>query len=183
MSTLEIIIGPMFAGKTTSFINSINKCRQNNNSNILIINHSFDTRYGNDEIATHDGTKIPCYSFTNLSELFEHNIIMQKFETVTDIFIDEAQFFPDLYNIVKTLLLNYKKNILIAGLDGDYKQEAFGTSRMLDLIPYATKITKLLAKCTVCNNDAPFTKRLTNSNDKILVGGADAYQPVCINHL
>ena len=82
-------------------------------------------------------------------------------------------------------MLRTKNNlqIFICGLDGDYKQEPFTNSRILDLIPYSTNITKLNAKCSYCGNTAPFTKRITNSSETILVGGADDYKPVCLLHL
>ena len=99
------------------------------------------------------------------------------------IFIDEGQFFTDLYRTVKTLLIKYKKTIYIGGLDGDYKQNPFYVSRLFDLIPYATTVTKLTSKCVECNEIAPFTKRIIHSEHQILVGGSDSYKPVCLNHL
>ena len=83
----------------------------------------------------------------------------------------------------KRIRLKNKKQIYIGGLDGDYKQEPFKMSRLFDLIPYATTVTKLTAKCVECNDIAPFTKRIIKSNQQILVGGSDSYKPVCLNHL
>jgi len=182
MSILHIIFGPMFAGKSTYLINTVRFLLDNNISieEILIINHSSDNRYSDkSEICTHDNKKMSCISLNNLEELFNNIDINKK----NYIFIDEGQFFNDLYNCVKLLLIKYKKTIYIGGLDGDYKQEPFYVSRLFDLIPYATTVTKLTSVCIECNQIAPFTKRIIHNEEQILVGGPDSYKPVCLNHL
>jgi thymidine kinase len=200
--SLHIYLGPMFSGKSTKLIDTYKifcDAMQNNsddditNANLvhnkiayenqplslLVINHTFDNRYGCNEIATHDLCKIPCISLNILKDIFNYVDI----NNITHIFIDEAQFFKDLYPVVIELLTKYKKIIYLAGLDGDYKQEPFAESNLLGLIPYATTVCKLTAKCYKCDNLAQFTKRLTTSNEKILVGGSNDYQPVCIEHM
>ena len=124
--------------------------------------------------------------------------ITNKYSHIKHILIDEGQFFDDLFIAIKTLILSEygnnkkqnntqdkqdKKYIYICGLDGDFKQEPFDNSRILDLIPYTTQLIKLNARCYICNKTAPYTKRIINCNDTILVGGADMYQPSCITHL
>ena len=184
MGELHLILGPMFAGKTTSLINKANDISNDiinivNKDEILVINHSSDIRYSeNTFITTHDNIKIPCISMSLLSSIYEHNIISIKY-----IFINEGQFFIDLFDIIKELLFKYKIKIYICGLDGDYKQAPFQKCKLLDLIPFSSTIIKLNANCTYCKNKAPFTKRIINSNDIFLVGGAESYQPVCIDHL
>jgi len=186
MSSLHIVLGPMFAGKTTYLINTATNLINNGVSinNILVINHVFDTRYSNEsQITTHDDKSMKSLSLQNLSTLYELFETEINIETIKYIFIDEGQFFSDLYLVFKNLLLTQNINIYIGGLDGDYKQEPFYESRILDLIPLATSLHKINAKCSICNSNAPFTKRLSTSSDKILIGGSDTYQPVCLNHL
>jgi len=201
---LHIVLGPMFAGKSTHLINTIQSLLDNIISEedkeiflkekILIINHSIDNRYSNQsEICTHDYIKMPCLSLNKLEDIFNDINISDNIDNINNInidinkikfiFIDEGQFFSDLYETVKNLLIIYKKKIYISCLDGDYKQEPFYESRLFDLIPYATSVKKLTARCSDCNNSAPFTKRLIISNEQILVGGSDSYKPVCLNHL
>ena len=185
MSELHLILGPMFAGKTTTLINKANEISEfNKNQNInkdeiLIINHSSDIRYSeNTFITSHDNLRIPCIAMSYLCTIFESNISNIKY-----IFINEGQFFPDLFDILKELLFKYKIKIYICGLDGDYKQNPFPDCKLLDLIPLSSSVIKLNANCTYCKNNAPFTKRIINSNDIFLVGGSESYQPVCIEHL
>lgn len=183
MSELNITFGPMFAGKTTYLINTIKSLLDNSNTNleeILIINHSSDDRYSNNSICTHDNKKMPSLSLMKLEDIFNSSIDISNKKYI---FIDECQFFCDLYESVKTLLFKYKTKIYLVGLDGDYKQEPFYSSHLFDLIPYANTVTKLTAKCSECNETAPFTKRIICSDEKFLVGGSDSYKPVCLNHL
>ena len=93
------------------------------------------------------------------------------------IFIEEAQFFENLFTFVKDGLEN-QKSFYVAGLDGDFKREPFGD--ILKLIPLAEKVYKLNALCFFCKDgtEAPFTKRLSTSQDQQLVGGADSYASV-----
>ena len=187
---LHLVMGPMFAGKTTHLINKVNELIQNGVSmqEILLVNHSSDSRYDNNKICSHDGRKIDSESLTNLYELD-----MEKpnycYDEKKYLLIDEAQFFTDLYETVLNIMKSRKSikkglTIWIFGLDGDFQQKPFQNySRLLELIPYASSITKLLAKCYICNSPAPFSKRLVSSNSQILVGGTNIYQPSCFNHL
>ncbi len=43
----------------------------------------------------------------------------------------------------------------------------------------AESVCKLNAICITCGLDAPFTKRIVETKETILIGGADMYQPVC----
>jgi thymidine kinase len=43
---LEIVIGPMFSGKTSKILDIYKQCKFCN-IDVMVINHSFDTRYDN----------------------------------------------------------------------------------------------------------------------------------------
>jgi thymidine kinase len=179
MGELHLILGPMFAGKTTSLINKANSINKLENKNIFVINHSSDERYSkNTFVTSHDNLQIPCVPMLTLNTIFENDI-----SNINYIFINEGQFFPDLYDVVKKLLFEYKKIIYICGLDGDYKQEPFPNCKLLELIPLSNSVEKIQANCSICKQKAPYTKRIINSNDIFLVGGSEMYQPVCLEHL
>jgi thymidine kinase len=194
-SELTLILGPMFAGKSTYLINKANNlinCGVEQDE-ILLINHSSDVRYDTNKICSHNGQKINSKSINNLANITNQildgnnniNISNNSYRKLKYIFIDEAQFFNDLYESIKTLLMQNANglHIFIGGLDSDYKQEPFYNSHILELIPYAFNVIKLNAKCFKCDNKAPFTKRITAASETILVGGSDVYQPTCILHL
>ena len=107
---------------------------------------------------------------------------IHNLETIEEIYIDEAQFFKDIYNIVWDLVTKLNKNVIISGLDGDFQIKPF-KSRMLDLIPLASEIIKLKAQCYICKNEAIFSKRLSNHKEQILVGTQNLYQPSCLIHI
>ena len=191
MGSLHIIMGPMFAGKSTRLINRITELLENRipQSEILVFNHQIDNRYtGDSSLCTHDGKSIKSIPISKINDVLH----LEDVNTPKYIFIDEAQFFEDLY-LIKRLVFELGHNVYISGLDGDYKQEPFvlpslhdqlsAYTSILNLVPLATTICKLCANCSECNAPAPFTKRVVKSDEKILVGGASDYKPVCIKHL
>lgn len=176
MGTLELIIGPMFSGKTKLLISRYKEII--NNTNILVINYYKDTRYGINSIISHDGDTIPAINISLLSIV--NNLIEISNFTETNnfnyIFINEGQFFPDLKESVITFIERYNKNVVICGLDCDYKQEKFG--QIWDLIPHANNVIKLQGKCNNCANKSLFTHRLTNEVIQEVIGTQN-YIPLC----
>ena len=183
--SLTIIMGPMFAGKSTMLINKINNLLLIENigeNNIYLINHISDNRYcdqGGFSIATHDGHSIKSHGCDRLSDIL--NILESN--TITHIIIDEAHFYEDLFDVV-VKLLSRGKHIIVAGLSGDYKLKPFTKSRFLDLIPYCTEIIKLSARCEICNRPAHYTMMISNSDisGQIKVAGKETFIPVCPEH-
>ena len=92
---------------------------------------------------------------------------------------EEAQFFKDLYEFVKELVDEYNKNVIVVGLDGDSDRKNFGDIHKL--LPICDDIVKLKAYCSICRNGvrAIFSKRISDSKEKILVGSERDYIAVC----
>ena len=70
--------------------------------------------------------------------------------------------------------------VYVCGLDGDYQQSKFG--EILDLIPCSENVVRLSALCKICGKKACFTKRISSSDDQVLIGGQEDYIPVCRYH-
>ena len=176
---LKIIIGPMFAGKSTELLRIINMYKILNKK-ILIINHNINKRYDqpNSSIVTHDRNKIDnCLAVTSLNEISDEFIQLHDV-----IIVEELQFFEDAYiNIVK-MVDNFKKHVICAGLDGDFNRQPFGD--VLRLIPHCDDIVKLKALCKKCGDGTPalFSKRIVNNDKTTLVGSNDCYEAVCRMH-
>ena len=168
---LEIIIGPMFSGKTSKLLEIYKQCTYCNIP-VVVVNHSLDKRYHSDMLSTHDQLMIPCQNYELLSSLLGH--ITEETKVVL---INEGQFFSDLEEVVKTLL-EQKKHIYICGLDGDFERKKFG--QILDLIPLCDKVTKLVSLCSVCKNGSIgiFSKRITQEKEQTIIGSSN-YLPVC----
>ncbi|KAK4358881.1 hypothetical protein RND71_021110 [Anisodus tanguticus] len=175
---IHVIVGPMFAGKTTALLRRVN-LESNDGRNVVMIKSSKDTRYAVDAVVTHDGTKFPCWSLPDLSS-FKHRFGVDAYEKVDVIGIDEAQFFGDLYEFCCNAADLDGKTVIVAGLDGDYLRKSFGS--VLDIIPLADTVTKLTARCELCSRKAFFTFRKTREIETELIGGADMYMPVCRQH-
>ena len=172
---LELIIGNMFSGKTSELIRRINK-EKSINKRILVINYIDDNRYSTDKIVSHDNIKFDCIKVKLLNE------IKVDFNDYDSFFIDEGQFFTDLYPFVVLLVDINHKHVVVSGLDGDNYRNTFGD--IIKLIPICDTVDKLTAYCNKCNNGtpAPFTKKITNDSSLIDIGGSDKYIPVCRYH-
>jgi thymidine kinase len=167
---LELIIGPMFSGKTSRII-EIYKQAAFCNIPISVINHSLDIRYDDNLLSSHDKIKIPCIKTEKIMDVWEETIQADV------ILINEGQFFHDLYDSTIDMLKLGKK-IYICGLDGDFEQKKFGA--ILDLIPLCDKVTKLTSLCSICKDGTPgiFSMRLTGEKEQTIVG-SENYIPVC----
>ena len=178
---LELIIGNMFSGKTSELIRRINR-EKSINKKILVINYINDNRYSTNSVATHDNLKINSLKLEKLNDITD-NMILQY----DSFFIDEGQFFTDLYSCVKRLVDTHSKHVVVSGLDGDFARQPFG--EIIKLIPICDNVDKLVAYCSKCSNGtlAPFTKRKNvnvekNNKSVVDIGGIEKYIPVCRYH-
>lgn len=179
--SLEIVIGPMFSGKSSYALSYIRKYRAIQ-KNVVAVKPDIDKRYSNDNvIVTHNKDNVCCVMWDIEYPLAPTRNMMQADYIV----IEEAQFFKGLYSTVEYLLKAHNKDILIVGLDGDSNQKPFG--EIFDCIPLATRVEKLTALCSICKNGnsiAPYTKKIqSDSQTQIDVGGNEKYIPVCLKHL
>jgi len=195
-SYLELIIGPMFSGKTSRIVEVYNQCKFCN-IKVAVINHSIDNRYDDKLLSTHDKIKIPCIKTEKLfdiwyeTELLTNNNLDKPLNAIYRfkdklsvamsevVLINEGQFFPDLFDFVVNLL-EYGKKVYVCGLDGDFERKKFG--QMLDLIPLCDKVHKLTSLCSLCKNGnrGIFSKRISSEKEQTIVG-SDNYIPVCRN--
>nr|ACU23150.1 unknown [Glycine max] len=175
---VHVIVGPMFAGKTTALLCRI-ESELNAAKNVVLLKSSKDTRYAIDSVVTHDGIKFPCRALPDLLSFREKHgdDAYQKLDVIG---IDEAQFFEDLYEFCCKAADEDGKTVIVAGLDGDYLRRSFGS--VLHIIPLADSVTKLTARCELCGKRAFFTLRKTEQRETELIGGADLYMPVCRLH-
>lgn len=173
---LELIIGPMFSGKSTELIRRI-KLLQIIDKKVLVIKPVIDSRYNQNKITSHNYESVECIVINKLDDILEDEL--KQYHAIV---IDEGQFFTDLVPTVTKWINNYDIDIIVGGLDGDFQRQPIGT--ILNLIPHADKCYKLSSLCNMCKNgtEAPFSFRLVNSSDKILVGGSESYIPVCRKH-
>ena len=167
---LELILGPMYSGKTTRLIEHY-RAYKYIGKKIVVINYSLDIRYSNTMLSSHDRCEIPC--------VFDNQLSNEKMWIDADvILINEGQFFNDLVPAVQKMVESYGKTVHICGLDGDFRRERFGT--ILDLIPFCDKVEKLTAFCGQCRDGTPaiFSHRVSNESEQVVIGTSN-YIPLC----
>ena len=177
-SYLELIIGPMYSGKTSKII-EIYKQYTFCNIPAMVINHVWDTRYDATLLSSHNQVKIGCTQTMRLMDVFAQ----ATDKDMPVVLINEGQFFDDLYEFVDGLLRDaaakgHSKKIYVSGLDGDFERKRFG--HILDLIPLCDRVYKLTSICSQCRNgtEGIFSMRITSEKEQTVVG-SDNYIPVC----
>ena len=91
--------------------------------------------------------------------------------------IDEAQFFDDTIVEVVQTLANRGIRVIIAGLDTDFMGKPFGP--MPALMAVAEDIQKVHAICVKCGSPANHSHRLSKSDQLVVLGETDIYEPLC----
>jgi len=166
---IQVILGPMFSGKTTELLRRIRRFTCANKS-CIVLKYSKDTRYSQDCMSTHDKqmwTALPCERLTDTENT------CRGYDVIG---IDEGQFFPDLISFSEKMA-NIGKTVIVAALDGTFQRKPFGS--VLELIPLAEMVTKLTAVCMVCYKDASFSRRIGTETQVEVIGGSDKYIAVC----
>ena len=165
---LHVIFGPMFSGKTTELLRRVRRYSAAQ-KRCLLVKYTMDTRHQG--IVTHDGNSHIGLYMARARELAEVDTA-----DVDVIGIDEGQFFPDIV-VFCGRMAEAGKIVVVAALDGTFQRRPFGD--VLNLVPLADSVIKLSAVCVYCFKDAPFSARLSDEQEEVVVGGADKYAAVC----
>lgn len=175
--SITLYIGCMFSGKTSELQREYKRWK-NVGKSVVSINYVGDDRYGVDDyIYNHDNTKIPCIKAFKLSDI-EENVLKH----VDVILINEGQFFVDIIEFCVRWCDEFKKNVIVCGLDGDFMRKPFG--KINDLIPLCDEVRKLKALCKVCADGTYglFSWRVSKETEQVIIGDVDKYIPVCRKH-
>ena len=166
---IEVICGSMFSGKTEELIRRLKRA-EFAKQKVEIFKPMVDTRYDDDDVVSHDKNSItstPVPAAANIRILAD---------TCDVIGIDEAQFFDDEIVRVCNDLANKGIRVIVAGLDMDFKGNPFGP--MPYLMATAEYVTKVHAICTTTGNLAQYSYRKAKSDDLVLLGEVDEYEPL-----
>ncbi|KXO00756.1 thymidine kinase [Aequorivita aquimaris] len=166
---IEVICGSMFSGKTEELIRRLKRA-QFARQKVEIFTPSIDTRYAEDAVTSHDSNQIrstPVPAAANIPILADNCDVVG---------IDEAQFFDDEIVKVCNDLANRGVRVIVAGLDMDYKGNPFGP--MPALMATAEYVTKVHAVCTRTGNLANYSYRKAKSQDLVLLGETEEYEPL-----
>lgn len=181
--SLDVIVGPMFSGKTTELIRRLTIFCQVGYS-VLYINSVLDTR--DESFSTHNVSLSTTQAHIDMVKASSIAEIFERAKTYDIIAIDEAQFFEKLRENVLHLVETLGKKVIVASLDGDHQRRPFGDVHML--LSVCDSVTKLYPICKVCARDklkrrALFSRRILSQCDaQVLVGAGESYMPVCREH-
>ena len=179
---LTLIMGPMFAGKSSAVISRLRRAEVLG-WNSFVITSAKDDRYEGSatsaKIMTHDKAGIEAFGVTVLKGVHAH----PEYAVARLIVIEEAQFFPDLYDFVVSAVEIDGKDVVVVGLDGDSDRCPFGD--ILRLVPLADEVVRLTSLCKRCGDGTPalFSALVRGTkSEQIFVGGSDMYEAMCRKH-
>lgn len=174
---IEVITGPMFAGKSEELIRRIKRLEYAHKKT-LVFKPKIDNRYSENEIVSHSKIKTRSINIETAQDILKY--VDHDTEAVV---IDEVQFLDhEIIHVVEELA-NRGIRVIVAGLDRDFRGEPF--QNMPELLALAEDVTKLTAICMRCGAPATRTQRLVNGEPAsyddpiIIVGASESYEPRC----
>jgi thymidine kinase len=168
---IEVICGSMFSGKTEELIRRVKRALYGK-QRVQLFKPRLDTRYDALDIVSHSQIRVVATPVSRPEEI----LALTRPETEV-VGIDEVQFLGAEVLSVCEALANRGVRVICAGLDQDYLGKPF--EPMPQLLAVAEYVTKELAICVVCGNPANRSQRLADSNERVLVGAASAYEARC----
>ena len=166
---IEVICGSMFSGKTEELIRRLKRA-QFAKQRVEIFKPAIDTRYDDVHVVSHDSNQIRSTPVPSAEHI---RLLTSEVDVVG---IDEAQFFDDEIVNVCNDLANRGIRVIVAGLDMDFMGKPFGP--MPALMATAEYVTKVHAVCTRTGNLAHYSHRTSQSDDLVVLGETDIYEPL-----
>ncbi len=174
---IEVITGPMFAGKSEELIRRIKRLEYAHKKT-LVFKPKIDNRYSENEIVSHSKIKTRSINIETAQDILKY--VDRDTEAVV---IDEVQFLDHEIVHVAEDLADRGIRVIVAGLDRDFRGEPF--QNIPELLALAEDVTKLTAICMRCGAPATRTQRLVNGEPAsyddpiIIVGASESYEPRC----
>jgi thymidine kinase len=191
---LEVIVGPMFSGKTERLIARLHRA-QYARKRVRILKPAHDTRTQGSiasRAVTPDGVAevtatLSAMMVRNAAD-FARAIADGEFDVLA---VDEAQFFPLddpmtdslgwFGRAIRELMRSQAKTdlrVIIAGLDMDFAEAPFGP--MPGLMAMADSVEKLTGVCMICGSDGGYiSHRIVPGDAQLVVGDVGEYQVRC----
>jgi thymidine kinase len=173
----ELIVGPMFSGKTDELIRRLAAADHDGLRAGTAKPSVDDSDPG--WIVSLSGARRRAVSLPAAGDLLE----LARGRDVVG--IDEIEFFePEIVDVVRSLSAELR--VIAAGLDRDFRAEPFGP--MPALAALADEVTTLAARCAVCGAVAPLSQRLVDGQPAprdaptVQIGGHELYEPRCAEH-
>jgi len=178
---VHVIAGCMFCGKTDEMLRLLRRFSIAGRR-VVLVKPRLDTRSDDVTVVSRSGAQHRAVTVDASAEIED---------AITDadiVAIEEGQFFDDGLPEVVERLAELGKQIVVTGLDRDFRGIPFGA--MPRLLALADQVTKLTAICMVCGEPATRTQRLINGEPAgadsplIVIGGMgdETYEARCRLH-
>ena len=178
---IHVITGCMFCGKTDEMLRLLRRYSIAGR-HVVLIKPRLDTRTDETTVVSRSGARFEALAVDSSREI-------ERLAGAADVVaIEESQFLDDGLPEVATGLADAGKQVLISGLDLDFRGIPFGA--MPRLMALADQVTKLTAICAVCGEPATRTQRLIDGRPApresplIVIGGLgdETYEARCRAH-
>lgn len=178
---VHVICGCMFCGKTDEMLRLLRRFSIAGRR-VILVKPRLDTRTDDVTVISRSGANHAAVSVGSSAEI---EALVRDADIVA---IEEGQFFDDRLPDVVGRLADAGKQVLVTGLDTDYRGIPFGP--MPRLMALADQVTKLTAICVVCGEPATRTQRLIDGlpapadSPLIVIGGLgdEKYEARCRQH-
>ena len=178
---VHVICGCMFCGKTDEMLRLLRRFSIAGRR-VLLVKPRLDTRSDAVTVVSRSGAQHRAVTVDDSSG------IEGAAGDADIVAIEEGQFFDERLPEVVERLADSGKQVLVTGLDRDFRGIPFGP--MPRLMALADQVTKLTAICMVCGEPATRTQRLINGapapadSPLIVIGGMgdEAYEARCRLH-
>ena len=178
---VHVICGCMFCGKTDEMLRLLRRYAIAGRQ-VVLVKPRLDTRSDDVTVVSRSGAH-------HLAVAVDHAREIPALARDADIVaIEEGQFFDEGLPDVAESLADAGKQVLVTGLDRDFRGIPFGP--MPRLMALADQVTKLTAICMVCGEQATRTQRLIDGRPAsadsplIVIGGMgdETYEARCRLH-
>ena len=177
IGTIDVICGPMFAGKTEELLRRVRRLEYAH-KNVVLFKPQIDDRYEKSYVVSHNQNKALCVAIKEANEMFKY--VKDDTDAVV---IDEFQFLGDEAVDIALAFSRRGIRVILSGLDRDFRNEPFGN--MPKIMSYADTVLKLTAICVKCGEPATCTQRIIDgypaayNEPQILVGAKESYEARC----
>lgn len=174
---IEIITGPMFAGKTEELLRRIRRL-QYAKKNIVVFKPTIDDRFSSNEVVSHDKNRTKSVNISTAEEMFDH--VDASIEVVA---VDEIQFMNDTACEIIEEFAARGIHVIVSGLDTDFRGEPFGF--IPKILSKAESVMKLSAICVKCGAPGTKTQRIVDGKPAryhdpiVLIGASESYEARC----
>jgi thymidine kinase len=178
---VHVICGCMFCGKTDEMLRLLRRFAIAGRQ-VILIKPRLDTRSDEATVISRSGANHEAVSVSSSREI---EAVIGEADIIA---IEEGQFFDDGLPDVVERLADAGTQVLVTGLDRDFRGIPFGP--MPRLMALADQVTKLTAICMVCGEQATRTQRLIDGRPAsadsplIVIGGMgdETYEARCRQH-